>query len=277
MTMDGTGGGGGGGGRMVNGYSGGRVPQPGSPARPSAVVSNGQSGQQQAFMMQAFLQAQAQAQALSATATDTASPSTTPAGGASSLLPGQIPSKLAAVPSMAPVQQNPNPGQTPFPIGRPSDPTAGNAVAGPSNPAANHAHYNRPSLDQITLMQRLHEAAKKGGLPIQTIYTKTSWVPSSENDEPLPEFTQLDVRNLEEWMKKDVTSVERMQQERNRMKDSLEEMAQDMLVMQDWLGPPRLVNNNHHPPIQPFKLRTRRDMEKELSKGKRKNRPWMEL
>ncbi|KAK9899160.1 SNF5-domain-containing protein [Cystobasidium minutum MCA 4210] len=156
-----------------------------------------------------------------------------------------------------------------------------NAVAGPSNPRAIAAaqHHRRPSIDQIALMQRLSQMAQKGGLPIQSLFTKTSWMASSEDAEAtgdaIPTFTEWDKKNLESWMQKDLRSVELSKREKGRIREALEELAQTMIEAQDWLGPTH-EHGSQHPQPQ-FHVRSRKEMERDLSRGKRKKRPWLEF
>jgi len=201
--------------------------------------------------------------------------------------------------------------QRPHGLGQLSQPSqaelhlaGGDPVAGPSNPRAvltqqqqqqqqqNHLqqqqqqqmhHDRRPSMDQIALMQRLSQMAQKGGLPIQSLFTKTSWMTASseeEGAEQIPNFTEWDKKNLEIWMEKDLRSVDLVKREKGRIRESLEELAQDILNSQDWLGPIHLNNNNEFQPSpqqQQFHVRSRKEMERDLSRGKRKRRPWLEF
>lgn len=143
-------------------------------------------------------------------------------------------------------------------------------------------------MDQIALMQRLSQMAKKGGLPIQSLFTKTSWIASSTSDEAekIPDFTKWDKRNLEDWMQKDLRSVELAKREKLRAREVLEDMVQEIVTAQDWLGPVRPSNDylpghqqQHHqaPPQTNLHVRSRKEMEKDLARGKRKKRPWLEF
>lgn len=192
-------------------------------------------------------------------------------------------SPATQMPQLPPQLQQPQP---PFPQPLQPDPRqAENAVAGPSNPRAIAAaqaaaqHNRRPSLDQIALMQRLSLMAQKGGLPIQSLFTKTSWMASSEDAEGtgdvIPEFTEWDKKNLEIWMQKDLRSVELSKREKGRMREALEELAQDIIDAQDWLGPTLEYGSQQSQPQ--FHVRSRKEMERDLSKGKRKRRPWLEF
>ena len=119
----------------------------------------------------------------------------------------------------------------------------------------------RPSMDQLMLMKRLGEIAQKGqGLPIQSLFTRTSWMPgslpesqgrpslsmtsgsaeastSAAADTAIPEYTTLDRRNVGSWMQKDLRSVELLSKDKERMQQELDEMALELVRAQDWLGP----------------------------------------
>lgn len=130
--------------------------------------------------------------------------------------------------------------------------------------------------------------AQKGGLPIQSLFTKTSWIAASSSsdengggggNEKLGDFTELDKRNLEIWMEKDLKSVDLVKREKGRIKESLEDLAHDILNSQDWLGPITLVNEypSSSQQQQQFHVRSKKEMERDLSRGKRKRRPWLEF
>lgn len=171
------------------------------------------------------------------------------------------------------------------------------------------ARPKKPPLSEAQLKERLEKLAKEGsGLPIQDMFTRTSWVPaitaapaqgpsrserpdgarppsstsppSPPKHDPFPEFTRLEARNVQRWMEKDLKSVELGSREKGRMRDELEEMAREMLSEQDWLGPlrdPKSKNPSQTKGLGTFVLRTTKEMQTQLAKGKRKNRPWMDL
>lgn len=170
------------------------------------------------------------------------------------------------------------------------------------------SHARRASIDQLELLERLRKAAQvPGGLPIQSIFTKTSWEPLNsvepvastsaaggaaeeardrkrkafEPPPPVPEYTVYERRNLESWMKKDLRAVELAQREQVRMKEVLDDLGQDIVNAQDWLGPPKLTSASPKRPPgssdgKGYRVRTKKDKLRDLAKGKRKSRPWLD-
>ena len=262
---------------------------------------------------------------------------------AASQTPGWQPPFAPATQQQQQQQSRPATGDSPFR----QDQTFSNAVAGPSNlnrgspvvkteglslsgplgaamplppfpnglngmpTAQGNAHMRRPSTDQMALMQRLTTLAQKpGGLPIQSLFTRTSWetlnsiepVASTsaagetseegrdrkrkafEPPPPIPEYTAQDRRNLEGWMKKDLRAVELAKREQSRMKETLDDLGQDILNAQDWLGPPKLVTASPgggkrasaSSDGKGYRIRNKKERTRELAKGKRKTRPWLE-
>ena len=173
------------------------------------------------------------------------------------------------------------------------------------------AQARRPSVDQIALMQRLATFAQKpGGLPVNSLFTRTSWealnfiepIASTsavgqaaeeardrkrkafEPPPPIPDYTVNDRKKLERWMKKDMQSVELTKREQARMKETLDDLGQDIVTAQDWLGPPKLTTTSPGGGKRAlagtdgkgYRIRNMKERARDLAKGKRKTRPWLE-
>lgn len=172
----------------------------------------------------------------------------------------------------------------------------------------NPLHARRPSMDQVELMQRLTKVAQKpGGLPVQSLFTRTSWEPLNslepvastsaaggaaeaardrkrkafEPPPPVPQYTAQERKSLERWMQKDLRAIELAKREQVRMKEVLTDLGQDISNAQDWLGPPRYeAASPKRAPASAdgrgYRIRNRKDRLRDLAKGKRKSRPWLD-